>query len=127
MKPGEFIEVYVNVIARGRRAARPEGPVQEGPAPGEIKGFTGIDDPYEAPEKPEIVIDTETTDARGGGASRSSAYLEKSGYLVAVTSLHAMMSQFVDLHCHSTASDGTLAAGGRRAPGEATSASSASR
>ena len=25
---------------------------------GEIKGFTGIDDPYEAPEKPELVIDT---------------------------------------------------------------------
>ena len=26
---------------------------------GEIKGFTGIDDPYEAPEKPDLVIDTE--------------------------------------------------------------------
>lgn len=27
---------------------------------GEIKGFTGIDDPYEAPESPDIVIDTES-------------------------------------------------------------------
>ncbi len=26
---------------------------------GEIKGFTGVDDPYEAPENPEIVVDTE--------------------------------------------------------------------
>ena len=26
---------------------------------GEIKGFTGIDDPYEAPENPDLVIDTE--------------------------------------------------------------------
>jgi adenylylsulfate kinase len=26
---------------------------------GEIKGFTGIDDPYEAPEKADLVIDTE--------------------------------------------------------------------
>ena len=26
---------------------------------GEIKGFTGVDDPYEAPESPELVIDTE--------------------------------------------------------------------
>jgi hypothetical protein len=26
---------------------------------GEIKGFTGVDDPYEAPESPEIVVDTE--------------------------------------------------------------------
>ena len=25
---------------------------------GEIKGFTGIDDPYEAPESPELVVDT---------------------------------------------------------------------
>ena len=26
---------------------------------GEIKGFTGIDDPYEAPENANLVIDTE--------------------------------------------------------------------
>ena len=26
---------------------------------GEIKGFTGIDDPYESPENPDLVIDTE--------------------------------------------------------------------
>jgi len=26
---------------------------------GEIKGFTGVDDPYEAPQNPEIVVDTE--------------------------------------------------------------------
>ena len=26
---------------------------------GEIKGFTGVDDPYEAPASPELVIDTE--------------------------------------------------------------------
>ncbi len=25
---------------------------------GEIQGFTGVDDPYEAPEDPEIVLDT---------------------------------------------------------------------
>jgi len=26
---------------------------------GEIKGFTGVDDPYEEPTRPEIVVDTE--------------------------------------------------------------------
>lgn len=26
---------------------------------GEVKGFTGVDDPYEAPERPEITLDTE--------------------------------------------------------------------
>ena len=25
---------------------------------GEIKGFTGVDDPYEVPESPELVLDT---------------------------------------------------------------------
>jgi adenylylsulfate kinase len=29
---------------------------------GEIKGFTGVDDPYEEPAAPEIVIDTEQHD-----------------------------------------------------------------
>ena len=28
---------------------------------GEIKGFTGVDDPYEEPTAPEIVVDTERT------------------------------------------------------------------
>ncbi len=30
----------------------------------EIKGFTGIDDPYEPPEKPELVLDAGTKSAR---------------------------------------------------------------
>ena len=28
-------------------------------ARGEITGFTGVDDPYEPPENPEVVVDTE--------------------------------------------------------------------
>jgi len=28
---------------------------------GEIKGFTGIDDPYEAPEKADLIVDTENS------------------------------------------------------------------
>jgi sulfate adenylyltransferase len=32
---------------------------------GEIKGFTGVDDPYEKPEKPDLVVDLETTSVRG--------------------------------------------------------------
>jgi adenylylsulfate kinase len=30
---------------------------------GEIKGFTGVDDPYEEPSNPELVVDTESHDA----------------------------------------------------------------
>ena len=31
---------------------------------GEIKGFTGVDDPYEAPSKPDLTVDLETTSVR---------------------------------------------------------------
>ncbi|KAL7621222.1 Sulfate adenylyltransferase [Parahypoxylon ruwenzoriense] len=31
---------------------------------GEIKGFTGVDDPYEAPSKPDLVVDCETQTVR---------------------------------------------------------------
>ena len=49
---------------------------------GEIKGFTGIDDPYEAPEKAEIVIDAEKVNA-GDAAQQILSYLENGGYLSA--------------------------------------------
>jgi adenylylsulfate kinase len=56
---GDFVEIYVStpldecerrdvkgLYARARR--------------GEIRNFTGIDDPYEAPEHPELTLDTRT-------------------------------------------------------------------
>src|SRR5258705_13138298 len=63
MKPGEFIEVYINVSLAGAERRDPKGlykKARAAVAAGKGMGFTGIDDPYEAPEKPEIVIDTET-------------------------------------------------------------------
>ncbi len=49
---------------------------------GEIKGFTGIDDPYEEPEDPEIGLDTvETTPEHN--ARKIVAYLIEQGYLQA--------------------------------------------
>ncbi len=35
---------------------------------GEIKGFTGVDDPYEDPASPELVVDTEAQDAEESAA-----------------------------------------------------------
>lgn len=80
-KPGEFIEVYVNVSLEAAEKRDPKGLYKKARA-GQIKGFTGIDDPYEAPEKPEIVIDTESTPAPEA-AQQILAYLEKGGYLTA--------------------------------------------
>jgi adenylylsulfate kinase len=81
MKAGEFVEVYINVSLAGAEKRDPKGLYKKARA-GEIKGFTGIDDPYEAPEKAELVIDTEKVNA-GEAAQQILAYLEKGGYLAA--------------------------------------------
>jgi adenylylsulfate kinase len=56
---GEFIEVYVNASVETCEARDPKGLYKKARA-GEIKNFTGISDPYEAPEKPEVVLDANT-------------------------------------------------------------------
>src|ERR671916_359100 len=78
-KPGEFIEVYVKVSLEAAEQRDPKGLYKKARA-GQIKGFTGIDDPYEAPETPEIVIDTESLKAEDA-ATQILAYLETGGYL----------------------------------------------
>jgi len=47
---------------------------------GEIKNFTGIDSPYEAPENPEIRLDTTQCNAEEA-AEQVIAWLESHGYL----------------------------------------------
>ena len=81
MKPGEFIEVYVNVSLATAEKRDPKGLYKKARA-GELKGFTGIDDPYEAPENAEIVIDTETT-SPADAATQILSYLERGNYLAA--------------------------------------------
>lgn len=80
-KPGEFIEVYINVSLAEAEKRDPKGLYKKARA-GQLKGFTGIDDPYEAPTKAELVIDTETANP-GEAAAQILAYLEKGGYLQA--------------------------------------------
>jgi len=53
----DFIEVYVEVPLEVAEQRDPKGLYKKARA-GEIKGFTGIDDPYEAPENAEIVLPT---------------------------------------------------------------------
>src|SRR5215204_3881995 len=77
MKPGEFVEVYVNVSLEAAEKRDPKGLYKKARA-GELKGFTGIDDPYEAPEKAEIVIETERTSA-ADAATEILHYLEQRG------------------------------------------------
>jgi len=53
-----FVEVFVEAPLETCEQRDPKGLYKKARA-GEIKGFTGIDDPYEAPENPELVIRTD--------------------------------------------------------------------
>ncbi len=57
-KNGEFHEIYVNASLETCEKRDPKGLYKKARA-GELKNFTGIDpsSPYEAPEKPELVLD----------------------------------------------------------------------
>ena len=81
LKAGEFVEVYVKVSLEAAEKRDPKGLYKKARA-GQLKGFTGIDDPYEAPEKAEIVIDTEAVQPEAA-ARLILDYLEKRGCLTA--------------------------------------------
>jgi bifunctional enzyme CysN/CysC len=54
---GEFIEIFVDTPLAVCEQRDPKGLYAKARA-GDIKNFTGIDSPYEPPERPELVIDT---------------------------------------------------------------------
>ena len=79
MGAGGFVEIYVNASLATCEARDPKGLYKKARA-GELKGFTGIDDPYEAPEKAELVLDS---DSKGIDelSNEVIAYLKSSGYI----------------------------------------------
>jgi adenylylsulfate kinase len=64
---GPFVEVFVDASVE-ECARRDVNGLYAKAFAGEIKGFTGVDDPYEEPESAEIVVDTE-----GQGPEESAA------------------------------------------------------
>ena len=78
---GEFIEILVDASVETCEKRDPKGLYKKARA-GEIKEFTGISAPYEAPDKPELVLDSNTKgiDELAGEVV---AHLEKKGYLKA--------------------------------------------
>lgn len=82
MQDGDFIEVFVDAPLSVCEERDPKGLYKKARA-GEIKGFTGIDDPYEAPEKAELILNSgEKTPEEL--ADQVIAYLRRSGKLPAV-------------------------------------------
>ncbi|MBM3970018.1 MAG: adenylyl-sulfate kinase [Planctomycetes bacterium] len=79
MGQGGFIEVYVNASLETCEARDPKGLYKKARA-GEIKSFTGISDPYEAPVNPELVLDSNTKGIEEL-SNEVIAYLKSSGYI----------------------------------------------
>ncbi|MGD9645657.1 MAG: adenylyl-sulfate kinase [Pirellulales bacterium] len=78
---GDFVEILVDAPLEVCEARDPKGLYKKARA-GELKGFTGIDDPYEAPEKPELVLDSAKKSPEEL-ADEVIAYLRKQGKLPA--------------------------------------------
>lgn len=74
-----FVEVYVNTPLDICIQRDVKGMYQKALV-GEMKNFTGIDDPYEAPLHPEVTIET-AKEAPGESAARILAYLEQGGLI----------------------------------------------
>ena len=64
---GPFVEVHVKASVQ-ECARRDVKGLYEKAFRGEIKGFTGVDDPYEDPVAPEVVVDTEAHDPEESAA-----------------------------------------------------------
>lgn len=76
---GNFVEIYVKCpleVCRQRDVKGLYKLVDEG----KMKNFTGVDDPYEAPENPELVIETDKEEIEES-VSRILSKLEELGYL----------------------------------------------
>ena len=101
---GRFVEVYVNATVEEIAANRdPKGLYKKALA-GEITGFTGVDDPYEAPEDPEIVADTMVESPEESlrtvlGALKKLGYLDSDEVMIEGDRVHSGMT---DLRVHET-------------------------
>jgi adenylylsulfate kinase len=79
MESGDFVEVLVDASVETCESRDVKGLYKKARA-GEIPEFTGISAPYEAPEKPELVLDTNTQSVEESVGSLI-GFLEEKGYL----------------------------------------------
>lgn len=79
MGEGDFLEVYVSASLETCEGRDVKGLYKKARA-GEIPEFTGISAPYEEPERPELVIDTNTQSV-DESVAQLIGHLERRGYL----------------------------------------------
>jgi len=78
---GRFVEVFCQCDINTLKDRDPKG-LYEKALKGEIKNFTGVDDPYEAPENPEVIVDTANEDIETS-LNKILGTLEALGYIPA--------------------------------------------
>jgi len=83
LQPEDFVEVHVDADLATCEARDPKGLYRKARA-GEIANFTGIDSPYEAPERPEVRVNT-SAEGVDGCAARVLAELERRGTIPKVS------------------------------------------
>ena len=76
---GPFIEIYVQCSIEALTKRDVKGLYKKALA-GELQHFTGISDPYEAPERPEIVVDSEKQSEQES-LKAILEYLEREGWI----------------------------------------------
>jgi adenylylsulfate kinase len=76
---GDFCEIYVKAPLEVCAERDTKGLYAKAMS-GELQGFTGVNDPYEAPENPELVLDTEHNSPEKN-AEIVLAWMEEKGYL----------------------------------------------
>ena len=79
LEPGEFIEVYVSTPIEVAEQRDPKGLYLKARR-GELSNFTGIDSPYEAPESPELTVDTTSLEPEAA-ADLIIEHLRSNGYI----------------------------------------------
>jgi adenylylsulfate kinase len=79
VEPDEFIEIYVKCPLEICEIRDPKGLYKKA-RKGLIKNFTGIDSPYEEPDNPEIVIETDKETIQEG-VSKIIKFLEEKGII----------------------------------------------
>jgi sulfate adenylyltransferase/3'-phosphoadenosine 5'-phosphosulfate synthase len=84
---GNFVEIYCECSIPALSARDPKGLYKKALA-GEIKHFTGVDDPYEAPGSPEVVVHTDR-ETKEQSLARIVARLEDMGLVAAQGGLAA--------------------------------------
>jgi adenylylsulfate kinase len=77
---GRFVEVYLEADIKVLERRDPKGLYRQ-VRDGEVRGFTGVDDPYEPPLHPEVTCHTDGRETVEQSVARVLAKLEELGYL----------------------------------------------